>query len=63
MSNHKSQFDNKIILITGSTQGIGAETALLFATRGAEGIVICGRNEKNGNDIKNQIILMLIHKK
>ena len=56
MSNHKSQFDNKIILITGSTQGIGAETALLFATRGAEGIVICGRNEKNGNDIKNQII-------
>ena len=31
MSEHKNQFENKIILVTGSTQGVGAETAKLFA--------------------------------
>ena len=40
------QFKNKIIIVTGSTQGSGAETARLLAKRGAKGITICGRNEK-----------------
>ena len=51
----KNQFENKIIVVTGSTQGIGAETAKLFASRGAKAITICGRNEENGTKIKKEI--------
>ena len=49
------QFKNKVVIITGSTQGSGAETAKLFAHRGAEGITICGRNEEQGLEIKSEI--------
>ena len=44
--NLSTQFKDKIIVVTGSTQGSGAETARLLAKRGAKGITICGRNEK-----------------
>ena len=50
-----SQFKDKIIVVTGSTQGSGAETAKLLAMRGAKGITICGRNVKKGKLIKKQI--------
>lgn len=42
------QFENKIAVITGGTQGLGAATSELFASRGAEGIIICGRSEEKG---------------
>ncbi len=51
----KRSVKNKIIIITGSTQGSGAETAKLLASRGAKGITICGRNEKNGKKVKSEI--------
>ena len=54
-----SQFKDKIIVVTGSTQGSGAETAKLLAMRGAKGITICGRNVKKGKLVKKQIILVL----
>jgi len=50
-----SQFKDKIIIVTGSTQGSGAETAKLLAYRGAKGITICGRKEKEGLSIKEEI--------
>ena len=40
--NLSTQFKDKIIVVTGSTQGSGAETARLLAKRGAKGITICG---------------------
>ena len=46
-----SIFKDKIIVVTGSTQGSGAETAKLLARRGAKGITICGRNEKKGKKV------------
>ena len=55
VSELKNQFKDKVIVITGSTQGIGAETAKLFACRGAKAITICGRNEEQGLDVKNEI--------
>ena len=51
----KKQFANKIIIVTGSTQGSGAETAKLFAARGAEAITICGRQENKGQQVKKEI--------
>ncbi len=50
-----NQFSNKIIIVTGSTQGSGAETARLFAQRGAKGITICGRQVDKGKKIKEEI--------
>ena len=50
-----TQFKDKVVVITGSTQGMGAETAKLFAARGAKAITICGRNEQQGLEIKSEI--------
>ena len=49
------QFKDKVIIVTGSTQGSGAETAKLLAHRGAKGITICGRKEKEGLEVKEEI--------
>ena len=51
----KQQFKNKVIIITGSTQGSGAETARLFASRGARAITICGRQEDKAFEVKKDI--------
>ena len=53
--NLSSQFKDKVIIVTGSTQGSGAETAKLLAHRGAKGIIICGRKEKEGLEVKEEI--------
>ena len=55
LTDHKNQFKDKVIVITGSTQGSGAETAKLFAHRGAKSITICGRQEEQGESIKKEI--------
>ena len=55
ITNQSSHFEGKVIIITGSTQGSGAETAKLFSARGAKAITICGRQEYKGNQIKKKI--------
>ena len=50
-----NQFKDKVIVVTGSTQGMGAETAKLFAARGATAITICGRNEEQGLKVKKEV--------
>jgi NAD(P)-dependent dehydrogenase (short-subunit alcohol dehydrogenase family) len=49
------QLSGKVAVITGSTQGLGAETARLFASRGASGIILCGRNEDNGRQVATEL--------
>ncbi|MFO1146844.1 MAG: SDR family oxidoreductase [Alsobacter sp.] len=46
-----SRLDNKIAVVTGSTQGLGAAIARLFAERGAKGLVTCGRSKEKGEKV------------
>lgn len=52
------QFENKVIVVTGGTQGLGAATATLLAERGAEGLVICGRSEDKGRRVAAELELL-----
>ena len=40
--------NNKVAVITGGSQGLGAATAGLFAERGAKGLILCGRQTDKG---------------
>ena len=46
-------FEGKVVLITGSSSGIGAATALLFSKSGAT-VVVTGRNADNVSNVAKQ---------
>lgn len=50
-----SDFENKVVLITGATSGIGAAAARAFAREGAK-VVVSGRREDKGADVVNSIV-------
>ena len=43
-----SQLTGRVAIVTGGTHGLGETIATLFVERGAQGLVICGRNTENG---------------
>ena len=48
MAENPRRLDGKVIIVTGSTQGLGEEIARQSADLGAAGIVISGRNADRG---------------
>ena len=53
--NIMNKIDGKIAIVTGGTQGLGTAIARHFAYSGAKGLVICGRNLKNGGQVAKSI--------
>lgn len=48
------RFENKVVLITGGTRGIGFATACLFAAEGARAVIV-GRNEDQTTEAALQV--------
>lgn len=51
---NRRRFENKVVLITGATSGIGRAAALLFAAEGAK-VGFCGRREALGHKVEQDI--------
>jgi NAD(P)-dependent dehydrogenase (short-subunit alcohol dehydrogenase family) len=50
----KRRFENKVVLVTGGTSGIGRAACLMFAAEGGK-VAFCGRNIERGNKVQDQI--------
>jgi NAD(P)-dependent dehydrogenase (short-subunit alcohol dehydrogenase family) len=50
----RRRFENKVVLITGATSGIGRAAAILFASEGAK-VGFCGRREALGHKVEQEI--------
>jgi NAD(P)-dependent dehydrogenase (short-subunit alcohol dehydrogenase family) len=55
MDNQAQQFAGKVAVVTGGTSGSGEATARLIASRGAAGVVICGRDQGRGDAVAADI--------
>ncbi len=49
------RLDGKVLVITGSTQGLGAAIARRAARLDAVGIVLCGRNRERGESVRGEL--------
>jgi NAD(P)-dependent dehydrogenase (short-subunit alcohol dehydrogenase family) len=49
------RLDGQVIVVTGSTQGLGETIAYHVAESGATGIVICGRNSSKGKIVAKKL--------
>lgn len=50
-----NRIDGKIAVVTGGTQGLGAEVARQFAEAGAIGIILVGRDQEKGQKVAAKI--------
>ena len=50
----KRRFENKVVLVTGGTSGIGRAASLMFAAEGGR-VAFCGRNIERGKQVQDQI--------
>ncbi|MBU1198928.1 MAG: SDR family oxidoreductase [Nanoarchaeota archaeon] len=49
------RFKEKVVLVTGSSRGIGTAIALLFAKEGAKVVINYYKSEKEANEVMNEI--------
>ena len=50
-----AKLNDRIVLVTGATQGIGRAIALSVAAGGAAGVAITGRDERRGTAVRDEI--------
>ncbi|MBV9561568.1 MAG: SDR family oxidoreductase [Bradyrhizobium sp.] len=50
----KRRFENKVVLVTGGTSGIGRAASLMFAAEGGK-VAFCGRNVERGKQVQDEI--------
>jgi len=55
MVNKVNKVDQKIAVVTGGTQGLGAAIAMELAAAGAAGLVTCGRSRQKGEAVAQGI--------
>ncbi|MGO4210782.1 SDR family NAD(P)-dependent oxidoreductase [Terriglobus sp. YAF25] len=53
-TNSRRRFENKVVLVTGATSGIGRAAAIAFAAEGAK-VAFCGRRETLGQEVERGI--------
>ncbi len=51
----KGKLGDRVLVVTGGTQGLGREIALRSAGMGARGVVFCGRDQKNGQRVAAEL--------
>jgi 3-oxoacyl-[acyl-carrier protein] reductase len=49
------KFKNKVVLITGSSRGIGRATAIMFSKEGAKVVVNYSKSEKEAKEVLNEV--------
>jgi meso-butanediol dehydrogenase / (S,S)-butanediol dehydrogenase / diacetyl reductase len=49
------RFEDKVVVVTGSTQGLGRAMAVRFAAEGAH-VIVCGRNQSAGEAVVESIL-------
>jgi NAD(P)-dependent dehydrogenase (short-subunit alcohol dehydrogenase family) len=50
----KRRFENKVVIVTGATSGIGRAAAMAFATEGGK-VGFCGRREALGHAVEQEV--------
>ena len=52
------RLDDKVVMVTGATQGIGRAVAETLARSGAAGLLITGRDQKRGDAVAAELMAM-----
>ncbi len=55
MTHQHSRFDDKVLLLSGASRGVGEHVARQAKARGARGLVLVGRDEQAGEGLANDL--------